>query len=200
MPLDRRKRCILSKFYIKPQPPPDRFALSVVVSYRNSTSNHNLTSRISHALLVVSYRNSTSNHNENARRKKGKQLYLIEILHQTTTTRTHSKEVNRLYLIEILHQTTTGSRRRRHRRSCILSKFYIKPQPACFSGARRIVVSYRNSTSNHNREHYEKENVRVVSYRNSTSNHNSCICISEETAVVSYRNSTSNHNVGPHID
>ena len=55
-------------------------------------------------------------------------LYLIEILHQTTTQLVAVLRNDRLYLIEILHQTTTmpflqcGSER------CILLKFYIKPQ------------------------------------------------------------------------
>ena len=36
-------------------------------------------------------------------------LYLIEILHQTTTSQIDFYIGNPLYLIEILHQTTTGS-------------------------------------------------------------------------------------------
>ena len=78
---------------------------------------------------------------------------------------------------------------------CILSKFYIKPQrrrwlSCCFS-----VVSYRNSTSNHNNKRKEACQNHVVSYRNSTSNHNEAARISAKLDVVSYRNSTSNHNV-----
>ena len=77
-------------------------------------------------------------------------LYLIEILHQTTTIGHVFLPRYLLYLIEILHQTTTvpvicdpsircilskfyikPQHPRRHRptaESCILSKFYIKPQ------------------------------------------------------------------------
>ena len=55
-------------------------------------------------------------------------LYLIEILHQTTTTVIRSISCTRLYLIEILHQTTTLRRQRNDWFGCILSKFYIKPQ------------------------------------------------------------------------
>ena len=55
-------------------------------------------------------------------------LYLIEILHQTTTYIGLLIENNLLYLIEILHQTTTPGPDYRKRYSCILSKFYIKPQ------------------------------------------------------------------------
>ena len=78
-------RCILSKFYIKPQLP----------------------MRVSLAVVVVSYRNSTSNHNSRSSPYSGTALYLIEILHQTTTDSVTWSDGTQLYLIEILHQTTT---------------------------------------------------------------------------------------------
>ena len=56
-------------------------------------------------------------------------LYLIEILHQTTTAIVAALSTFLLYLIEILHQTTTIMSRFSSIRRCILSKFYIKPQP-----------------------------------------------------------------------
>ena len=77
---------------------------------------------------VVSYRNSTSNHNKNVILLYDFGLYLIEILHQTTTGSEHVLLCPGLYLIEILHQTTTTFVRFRSDRRCILSKFYIKPQ------------------------------------------------------------------------
>ena len=83
--------CILSKFYIKPQPGMPYCEKKSVVSYRNSTSNHNVPPRC-----------MTSN-----------MLYLIEILHQTTTLLCETVGVPQLYLIEILHQTTTLSQRGR---------------------------------------------------------------------------------------
>ena len=55
-------------------------------------------------------------------------LYLIEILHQTTTVAYMMEDAQRLYLIEILHQTTTMVETGREKIRCILSKFYIKPQ------------------------------------------------------------------------
>ena len=58
----------------------------------------------------------------------GIELYLIEILHQTTTFPRTILSTFRLYLIEILHQTTTRSSRLLSIRGCILLKFYIKPQ------------------------------------------------------------------------
>ena len=193
-----------------------------VVSYRNSTSNHNkLDTPLSITeLYLIEILHQTTTYN--ILLFPLLELYLIEILHQTTTPFCILFPVYRLYLIEILHQTTTKRHTTKSFRSCILSKFYIKPQPTCtrLSSAiscilskfyikpqhflravmRADVVSYRNSTSNHNFAGGYCSPYSVVSYRNSTSNHNSCLCISEETAVVSYRNSTSNHNVGPHID
>ena len=97
--------------------------------------------------------------------------------------------------------------------SCILLKFYIKPQPACMRSIevhccillkfyikpqlypRRVgkvgVVSYWNSTSNHNTPPF----IELVSYWNSTSNHNDEETHLAHKPVVSYWNSTSNHNV-----
>ena len=169
-----------------------------VVSYRNSTSNHNLALSVITGSLVVSYRNSTSNHNTGGLASGISGLYLIEILHQTTTMSRSTSKATTLYLIEILHQTTTlvtlvlpllgcilskfyikpqqagGDKHRTQ--SCILSKFYIKPQPPLLNSRRPPrcilskfyikpqqcpdclisfeVVSYRNSTSNHNNPRY----------------------------------------------
>ena len=150
--------CILSKFYIKPQLRLERELARCVVSYRNSTSNHNCrclqpgnsplylieilhqTTTIADSLLFC-YR-----------------LYLIEILHQTTTwVRLWGQRLS-LYLIEILHQTTTLRRQRNDWFGCILSKFYIKPQLLARAVVVIVVVSYRNSTSNHN------GNVPLYSY------------------------------------
>jgi hypothetical protein len=55
-------------------------------------------------------------------------LYLIEILHQTTTMSRTIAPTSELYLIEIPHQTTTQRLRTRSLLGCILSKFHIKPQ------------------------------------------------------------------------
>ena len=77
-------------------------------------------------------------------------LYLIEILHQTTTEYANVATDIKLYLIEILHQTTTAVAAVTAQRGCILSKFYIKPQPGSIIPGALHVVSYRNSTSNHN--------------------------------------------------
>ena len=147
-----RCSCILSKFYIKPQLLAQQVMVIPVVSYRNSTSNHNHKFSLPHVLRVVSYRNSTSNHNWKSfivcnlvvvsyRNSTSNHnlvpyycniglLYLIEILHQTTTKHGETELGNTLYLIEILHQTTTLEQLARFLPGCILSKFYIKPQPS----------------------------------------------------------------------
>ena len=123
---------------------------TLVVSYRNSTSNHNSVNGPLGQQGVVSYRNSTSNHNSSRTTLVLHMLYLIEILHQTTTLIVIRLARIVLYLIEILHQTTTNGEFTWSISSCILSKFYIKPQLARQWLLVPCVVSYRNSTSNHN--------------------------------------------------
>ena len=121
-----------------------------VVSYRNSTSNHNWKSSIvfSSLLYLIEILHQTTTCQE--QHKEQQALYLIEILHQTTTRPSTFRLTQTLYLIEILHQTTTLWPKSDENPRCILSKFYIKPQ----LGVSRLdcyrVVSYRNSTSNHN--------------------------------------------------
>ena len=77
-------------------------------------------------------------------------LYLIEILHQTTT---HCKCIQ-FTLCCILSKFYIKPQLRRLSNyswwCCILSKFYIKPQLLMSTSSTKFVVSYRNSTSNHN--------------------------------------------------
>ena len=128
----------------------EQFDADVVVSYRNSTSNHNYRTHVPRRCDVVSYRNSTSNHNLWAECLNVLRLYLIEILHQTTTGRWGSRcrwscILSKFYIkpqhLILWHRFTL---------CCILSKFYIKPQPGAKIKRDFRVVSYRNSTSNHN--------------------------------------------------
>ena len=142
-------------------------------------------------------------------------LYLIEILHQTTTSGAFELFVAPLYLIEILHQTTTDGRELAVLQRCILSKFYIKPQHLAVEGVRPSVVSYRNSTSNHNSVLHSFSNLSLylIEILHQTTTPAMVIllllcCILSKfyikpqhlirrilrLTVVSYRNSTSNHN------
>ena len=143
-----------------------------VVSYRNSTSNHNRQWWISPKrklyLIEILHQTTTDGsgtvdvlplylieilHQTTTKHcgvRKTLRLYLIEILHQTTTLAAAMHADAQLYLIEILHQTTTMDDKECLRNRCILSKFYIKPQLENIDLMFQPVVSYRNSTSNHN--------------------------------------------------
>ena len=77
--------------------------------YFNSTSNHNTLQNYHNAYGVVSYFHFTSNHNIRLFRHRFIRLFLISILHQTTTPFWHKTFHARLFLISILHQTTTGN-------------------------------------------------------------------------------------------
>ena len=79
-----------------------------------------------------------------------------------------------LYLIWILHQTTTTNESVAAAKGCILFGFYIKPQPLENIAKQGAVVSYLDSTSNHNRPPSVSMRSPVVSYLDSTSNHNRC--------------------------
>ena len=142
--------CILSKFYIKPQLSRHRGLTQAVVSYRNSTSNHNTYVRRNYFERVVSYRNSTSNHNLYPVRIDFIKLYLIEILHQTTTRASEWTRRTRCILSKFYIKPQPSLAIFGVRPSCILSKFYIKPQRNGSQFYLGTVVSYRNSTSNHN--------------------------------------------------
>ena len=187
--------CILSKFYIKPQLRLERELSCCVVSYRNSTSNHNNPRYLPNRKNVVSYRNSTSNHNFTVAVTFSITLYLIEILHQTTTSPFDPKGFKGCILSKFYIKPQPLQLYHPELRSCILSKFYIKPQLRLERELSCCVVSHRNSTSNHNFSTLHLDALAVVSYRNSTSNHNSGAAPVSPGAVVSYRNSTSNHNV-----
>ena len=142
--------CILSKFYIKPQQQTIKLQSNSVVSYRNSTSNHNIKGSFGISLSVVSYRNSTSNHNTIILRS----VSITVVSYRNSTSNHNASLISSafllLYLIEILHQTTTLDAYFESQFCCILSKFYIKPQQCRNSQSFLMVVSYRNSTSNHN--------------------------------------------------
>ena len=99
-----------------------------VVSHSNSTSNHNDSFLFYLFFPVVSHSNSTSNHNQSESRFLPIRLFLIPILHQTTTK-------NRL---SFCHD------------SCFSFQFYIKPQPlvaAGFFGCRLFLIPILHQTT-----------------------------------------------------
>ena len=145
-------------------------------------------------LEVVSYRNSTSNHNCRTKLTISGQLYLIEILHQTTTDFDAVPSSCRCILSKfyIKPQLLCFPRVAIHR--CILSKFYIKPQlrKMLYTFAESCILSKFYIKPQHLQA--ARTACKVVSYRNSTSNHNMYWIVVKWLEVVSYRNSTSNHN------
>ena len=149
----RSESCILSKFYIKPQRSPCARSKPLVVSYRNSTSNHNLCriTRLLLTLYLIEILHQTTTRTLQTLRGNG--LYLIEILHQTTTRLGIDELEQWLYLIEILHQTTTPLVLFIQ----VLALYLIEilhqtTTQGQGTGPYAQVVSYRNSTSNHNGE------------------------------------------------
>ena len=124
--------CFLFQFYIKPQLTHMESNIYFVVSYFNSTSNHNQRRFCNQTQLVVSYFNSTSNHNmqpAGPSRFRGCFLFQFYIKPQP--------------YIEKLDEFD----------SCFLFQFYIKPQhPATaradvrgcflFQKSQRLVISY----------------------------------------------------------
>jgi len=78
-------------------------------------------------------------------------LYLIEILHQTTTDIASSTPTRGCILLKFYIKPQLPILLYRHMAGCILLKFYIKPQHRFDRSFLFCVVSYWNSTSNHNR-------------------------------------------------
>ena len=104
---ERLIRCFLFQFYIKPQPPmPTGWMHSSCFLFQFYIKPQQFDRRV-RGYGVVSYFNSTSNHNNPRTVMPG----------------------YRLFLISILHQTTTPLRLASRRLGCFLFQFYIKPQP-----------------------------------------------------------------------
>ena len=120
--------CILSKFYIKPQLSSRMPAIAISCILSKFYIKPQLRHSQPVCLIVVSYRNSTSNHNNNFTTEEGFPLYLIEILHQTTTKTFATRLSNRCILSKFYIKPQQISKIVSRNRGCILSKFYIKPQ------------------------------------------------------------------------
>ena len=189
-----------------------------IVLYRLSTSNHNVNLSSAKVRKIVLYRLSTSNHNYQRQRLSDFKLSYIVFLHQTTTpglSLIHSGRLSyivflhqtttlrwycwfrrRLSYIVFLHQTTTNVISFKPIEYCLISSFYIKPQPIgsllngmwyCLISSFYIkpqlfadelqnaaqlsyIVFLHQTTTN---GHLYNLALRIVLYRLSTSNHNS---------------------------
>ena len=126
---------------------------AAVVSHSNSTSNHN---KYTHTLkkgMVVSHSNSTSNHNIRKEISASIKLFLIPILHQTTTQSAFMKRSARCFSFQFYIKPQPSTASSSQRPSCFSFQFYIKPQLRCLQAVALLVVSHSNSTSNHNLAH-----------------------------------------------
>ena len=100
-----------------------------VVLYPSSTSNHNLLRVCPFSPLVVLYPSSTSNHNLSHTAKYARPV----VLYPSSTSNHNLGGLGKICLmlcyILLLHQTTTLSQNKVSFISCVISFFYIKPQP-----------------------------------------------------------------------
>ena len=160
-------------FYIKPQPFSGKSAkkLSCILFVFYIKPQHKFV--CDYELQVVSYSCSTSNHN----------------------TSSYATTNYKLYLIRVLHQTTTNDNRRQHSRRCILFVFYIKPQPVwnvCICRCRCILFVFYIKPQQQNRINYVLTScilfVFYIKPQQTSSNPTFLL-------VVSYSCSTSNHNI-----
>ena len=125
----------------------------------------------------------------------GNVLYLICILHQTTTDEVEIVKQRGLYLICILHQTTTDYSSRFVRCKlyliCILHQTTTPPRVMSKGIGCILFVFYIKPQ--HDKLCFQIKHV--VSYLYSTSNHNWDFYRNDVVKVVSYLYSTSNHNL-----
>ena len=148
------KGCFISWFYIKPQPRSRASVCSMVASYLDSTSNHNISTTLSQSIVllhILILHQTTTNYNYTRSMVKllhililhqtttigrttctWRELLHILILHQTTTIGWRFLCELKLLHILILHQTTTKIPHPLCPSRCFISWFYIKPQPVLF--------------------------------------------------------------------
>ena len=148
----RYQSCILSKFYIKPQlyRHCDHYELCCILSKFYIKPQRVQASCLIPRGCILSKFYIKPQPPEVA--DAPGLLYLIEILHQTTTYGKIIIVVTGCILSKFYIKPQPRGLHEFPCRRCILSKFYIKPQLRRLQPVCLIVVSYRNSTSNHNPE------------------------------------------------
>ena len=143
-----------------------------VVPHSNSTSNHNVLRRFRSFLLVVPHSNSTSNHNMVARLWKLTALFLIPILHQTTTQLVRELPSLSCSSFQFYIKPQLSTTRMIRQNSCSSFQFYIKPQPRPYVSLFPYRCSSFQFYIKPQRNCKADSFVRVVPHSNSTSNHN----------------------------
>ena len=145
---------------------------TAIVLYLFSTSNHNLSGLHHFYFAIVLYLFSTSNHN-----LSGLHHFYFAIVLYLFSTSNHNMGTKispeaALSYISFLHQTTTFVSMKNDVFYCLISLFYIKPQPLGAPPPQCPIVLYLFSTSNHNVILITNGLKAIVLYLFSTSNHN----------------------------
>ena len=197
--IERYQRCSSFQFYIKPQPLYECVPSCFVVPHSNSTSNHN----VEETTL------------------RSPQLFLIPILHQTTTDNRVLSLHSGCSSFQFYIKPQLSPAIPRKAFCCSSFQFYIKPQrspalpefpPGCSSFQFYIKPQQSGCTGACSAgcssfQFYIKPQQRslflrpkvVVPHSNSTSNHNTQSISMFTGSVVPHSNSTSNHNSGIRI-
>ncbi len=125
-------------------------------------------------------------------------LSIIRILHQTTTFSQKGKDKRGLSIIRILHQTTTTYIANIFTHRCLLSGFYIKPQPAHSSIAISICCLLSGFYIKPQHGRLPDIERSVVYYQDSTSNHNTTLALPYQVplSIIRILHQTTTNNVG----
>ena len=99
--------CSLCACYIKPQRTPSALSRSPCCSLCACYIKPQLFGTVMVIFGVVPYALATSNHNIWAQIRRGYSLFLMRLLHQTTTNHDVGILLDALFLMRLLHQTTT---------------------------------------------------------------------------------------------
>ena len=166
----------------------------ICVSIGGYTSNHNLIDIIHFGRPCVSIGGYTSNHNRRVNQPLSPAVFLLAVIHQTTTVGEGGWYGRlcfywRLY-IKPQHRDVVKNRLS----LCFYWRLYIKPQLCPRSAIPPTCVSIGGYTSNHNTAASPMGSSLCVSIGGYTSNHNVVAAISKCLICVSIGGYTSNHN------
>ena len=121
------------------------------VSIGGYTSNHNQAGVDAFGNVSVSIGGYTSNHNDSRPTRTAERVFLLAVIHQTTTKAVGKEKGTLVFLLAVIHQTTTERMRVNIRMQCFYWRLYIKPQRQLGFILKTLSVSIGGYTSNHNR-------------------------------------------------
>ena len=187
--------CVISFFYIKPQPYNESFGDLQVALYLSSTSNHNVLTQQKKRKWVALYLSSTSNHNWLVK------LVVVALvaLYLSSTSNHNAKSKGALFPYVALYLSSTSNHNRFYH---IVLRYWVALYLSSTSNhnkyAKLVIIAgvalYLSSTSNHNTYEDLSYNAYVALYLSSTSNHNAIAWATNRRLVALYLSSTSNHN------